>query len=256
MTAMIPAMDGPTIEKTTTSKRVTRLLGIDLHSWELVMLLALGIVAIGGVAVVAATYGVIMAQRSEVAAANRELEAYKAQAATEVAKANATGETAKQAAAEANARAEQANLELQRLRMPRVLNDDTLVAHLAGKAAWPVTEILYVDEMDSSFLAMNIAVALGKAGWPTPIPRVIRGPNPSWEYGIRAAEAVSTPITWGAQPVGVSVVSSSEPDPDGRSPAVTLWTAIAKAISEGQTNLGRDNSMPPRTIRIVVAPRR
>jgi hypothetical protein len=250
MMASISSDEIPTTENTALSARVRRMfMGFDLHSWEHWMLGFLAIVAIGGVGVVMATYAVVKLQRAETAQAKKELEEYKANAATRTAEAN-------ERAAEANARAQQANLELQKLRLPRFLDGEGVIGRIADKPKWPVIDILYVDESDSSFLATKIMAALNTAKWGLIMPRPIPGPNPNFEYGRSVAEVLPVTSTWGAQSVGISVVCSSEPDPDGRNPAVTLWTALAKEISEGQVTLGRDTSMAPETIRIVVAPRR
>lgn len=237
--------------------------GLDLPSWEHVALVFLAITAIAAVGSGVASFAVIKLQRSEAAQSKADFDEYKAGAAERTAaadqraaEANARAGQANQAAAEANARAEQANLELQRLRLMRSIDHGKLVGWLAGKPKWPVIELLYVDDQDSSFLASSILVGLAEAGWGTPTPRRITGPNPNWEHSRVLGDIVQITSTWGAQGSGVSVVSTGAIDPDGRSPAVTLWTAISQSISEGQTNLGRDTSMPADTIRIVIAPRR
>jgi hypothetical protein len=51
------------IESTAFSRKVRRLFGLDLHSWEQVMLVSLGFAALAAVAVVVATTAVVTLQK-------------------------------------------------------------------------------------------------------------------------------------------------------------------------------------------------
>jgi len=99
----------------------------------------------------------------------------------------------------ANDRAQQANLEILRMKMPRSLNDDIFVKEIAGKPKWPVVELLYMECPDCSQLAMQVAAAINRAGWGTPFPKPIRGPNVASEL---PADRVPMALTYGAQPSG------------------------------------------------------
>src|SRR4051812_38763240 len=73
----MPAAETPQITKTSFSRRVRRLLGLDLHSWEQWMLLALGLAAFAAVAVVVTTASVVILTRHENAETKKEYEEYK-----------------------------------------------------------------------------------------------------------------------------------------------------------------------------------
>jgi hypothetical protein len=125
--ATSPVNESPTIENTTRSASVRRMfLGFDLHAWEGWLLAGVGIVAIGGVVVAAATYAVIKLQRLELARSAKELAEYQKQAKIDIAAANTTAETAKKQAADAQ-------LALETYKAPRWITDsqrDRFVAQL------------------------------------------------------------------------------------------------------------------------------
>jgi hypothetical protein len=77
MIATMLAAESPNIEKTTFSRKVRRVLGLDLHSWEQLMLLSLGVAGLIAIVVFITTASVVILQRHETAEANRELEEYK-----------------------------------------------------------------------------------------------------------------------------------------------------------------------------------
>jgi hypothetical protein len=109
MVAMMPTAENAETEKTTFSRNVSRLFGLDLHSWEQLMLVSLGFAALAAVAIVVTTAAVVRVQKLEAEEAKRELELYKLDAATKISEANSAGETAKMHAAEANSEAGKAN---------------------------------------------------------------------------------------------------------------------------------------------------
>jgi CRISPR/Cas system-associated exonuclease Cas4 (RecB family) len=84
-------------------RKAKRVFGLELHSWEQLMIAALGIAAFAAVAVVVTTASVVILQRAETARTKNEFEAYKLEAGTQIADANAVGETAKADAAKARA---------------------------------------------------------------------------------------------------------------------------------------------------------
>ena len=224
------------------SKADRMFLGVDLHSWEQWSIVFLAIVAVGGVGVAIATYGVIKLQRQEAATAIRQLEEYKADAGTKIA-------GAQERAAAAELKAEQ----IRQRMAPRRVNEDALLSMLAEKPRWPVVELLYADESDSMWVAVQLSTALAKAGLFNGVPKPLRGPNPNAEM---ETTALPVTITYGAQPSGVSITAKSAPDPDASHPAAFLRTAVAAAVKGGPpASLGRDATMRDSTLRIVVAPK-
>ena len=109
---MIPAAEMAQIENTSFSRRVSRVFGLDLHSWEQLMLFSLGIAALAAVAVVVTTVAVVIGQRDENAQTKNEFEAYKIEA-------GKRSDQLKKETATANAEAAKANLELEKLKIPR-----------------------------------------------------------------------------------------------------------------------------------------
>jgi len=81
------------IGKKTISKRVSRLLGLDLHSWEQVMLFSLGLAALAAVAVVVTTAAVVISQRDENTRTKADFEKYKVDASVEIASVRSEADT-------------------------------------------------------------------------------------------------------------------------------------------------------------------
>jgi hypothetical protein len=101
MNAKMPMADAPHIEKAAFSRKVRRVFGLDLHSWEQLMLLSLGIAGLIAIAVFVTTASVVILQRHETAEAKRQLDEYKIGADEKVAAAKAVGDTAQENAAKA-----------------------------------------------------------------------------------------------------------------------------------------------------------
>lgn len=152
---------------------------------------------------------------------------------------------------EAIERAAKAELEIARIKARRSLNQREFVEALRGKPAWPVVEILYVDGSDCSGLAIEIAIALDQSGWRCATPQPLRGFNPGCEFPYRF---VSDVMSWGAQTTGVTVVAT-EVSLDEPHPFSALQRALMEGLSTKEAKGGRDPSMRPATLRVVVAPR-
>ncbi|MBM3731902.1 MAG: hypothetical protein FJW24_00300 [Acidimicrobiia bacterium] len=117
----------PEINSDTNSKRVSRMLGLDLDSWNDVMVASLAIGAAAAVVVLMATFAVIRLQKAESAAAKDEFERYKLAVSVDIAGAN-------ERAAEANKIAEGEKLARHKIEekiRPRVLSVEQEVAMLA-----------------------------------------------------------------------------------------------------------------------------
>lgn len=212
----------------------TLFLGHNGEWWDFSLIVAGILVSLAAIAAVIATAGSIVAHKREAAASEEALARYKLDTAKDI--------------AEANARAAEANLELFKLKSPRQLNDAVFKKELAGKPKWPVSEFRFADASDCRFFAMDISVALSEVGWPAPIPQPLRGANQASEF-----LPYQSPIeSWGASATGVSIIAKEIKED---SPQAILMRALAAALPGWQVNGGRDSSMAPDTLRIVVAPR-
>jgi hypothetical protein len=181
--AKIPMAETAQAENTAFSKKVRRVFGLDLHSWEQVMLLSLGAAALAAVAVVVATTIVVKLQKEESSASKHELNLYKVEAGEKIVAAEAVGKTAQADIAKANAqiaeataRTKEAELKLEQLRermRPRSIKGEEFLQILEGKPKSPV-EILFVrDGPDCFQLSMQIRDWLKKAEWQVKEPRAI-----------------------------------------------------------------------------------
>ena len=151
-------------------------------------------------------------------------------------------------AGEANKRAAEAELELFKLKAPRQLNSEIFKRELASKPKWRIVEFWFVDASDCRFFATDITVELAQAGWVATFPKPLQGANTASENS-----AFQSPIeSWGAHATGVSIVANSIEE---GSPQAILMGALANALPGWQVSGGRDSSMRPGTLRIVVAPR-
>ncbi len=226
-----PASESPINENATRSNNVRRMFwGLELHAWEHWLLVGLVVAAIGAVGGALATYAVIKLQRAESAQTKKELIEYQTAAAAQTATANENAAKANERAATAELKAEQIREQM----APRRFNEDAFLAYLAGKEKWPVVELWYADESDA-----------------VSSPKPLRRPNPA----MPLSESVPLTVTYGAQPSGVSVVAKTIPEPDAAHPAAFLRTAFSAAIKGTQANLGRDETMADKTLRIVIAPK-
>lgn len=146
-------------EKVAFSRKVKRVLGLDLHSWEQLMLLSLGVAGLLALAVFLTTAAVVILTRDENAKTKAEFDSYKVEAGKQIAGAqadvaNAVAETAKsneriaglnketarlsaeaesaraaiaganERAAKAEERAAEAKLELEKFKAPRTITPD------------------------------------------------------------------------------------------------------------------------------------
>jgi hypothetical protein len=153
--------------------------------------------------------------------------------------------------AEFNARAMNAELELERLRKktePRRLNDEAFLAPLK-KLPPQRFKVLYVpDTPDAIPLAMEILIALQRLRWvTTEIPAPIEAKDSMLPPGISFGSAMSV----GAQPTGISIILKNI-DPDN-----PVAAALMKSLSDafGVGSAGRNENIPDDFVLIVIAPR-
>lgn len=153
--------------------------------------------------------------------------------------------------AEANARAEEARLELQRLRIPRMVDPKKFNAELAAAQPPSNVEVLYVEECSDCFIVASMIRALLKdARWPAsiaPLSKLQSGPD--WLLGLPAV------IQHRANVTGISIVTSQVGDFDGKSTASALVRAIMRSVDGAQGQWSSDETMPSDAVRVVVAPK-
>jgi hypothetical protein len=168
------------IPTTIFSKEVRRMLGLSLHGWENVMVVALIIAGFFALIAGAATWAVVRLQRAELTESQNELDKYKLTVKGQVADAKKEGLEAGKAAGEANIRASEAKeraakaeLELAKMKRPRKL-DTTQFANLVqilrpfgGKSFWIITEGIESpgNPNEQELLSTQLSQAFVGAGW-------------------------------------------------------------------------------------------
>lgn len=171
-------------EKTTFLRRLRRVLGLDLHSWEQLMLLSLAVTGLAAIAVFVTTASVVILQRNENAKTKTEFEAYKIDSGKQIASANALAEVAKANVAKAQERSaelekdaaslEADNLALQTSLRPRRLSfigwSDNLervnaITEGLKKFSGTTAFLQVVPDFEARMFAQDIATALASAGW-------------------------------------------------------------------------------------------
>lgn len=243
---MITTQQTPTIEKTTPSKKVKRMWGLALDSWNSIMLGSLGVAALVAVVIAVSTRAVIVLQKAEELQTKDDFDRYKVEAGERI--------------AASEARTKEAELKLEQLRKlagPRDINLDVFKAELEGKPKAPVVIWYLPDSSDGYWFASRLNFALGFSGWqveglgPTPIPESDKN-NLITRDMPRAVAA-------GGQSMGVTVVGDSpmgaSPDLNADTPFNALFGALIK--STGFMVYGSSGSqftpVPKGTLRIVVA---
>jgi hypothetical protein len=143
------------IDKAVPSKKVNRMLGISLDSWNNVMVGALALAAIAAVIVGVSTFIIIRMQAAEEIATKQEFERYKIDADLKISAANDRAKAAEERAAAANeqaARVEQAA----RWRIIPSDNKTILDSSLAKGPGGTVTLSWAANDPEALFLAQQI----------------------------------------------------------------------------------------------------
>lgn len=219
------------------------MLGLDLDSWNSVMLLALGAAAIAATVVGISTYCVIQLQKQESIDASLEMARIKKDS------------------DEAHKKTIEAQLQLEQLKRqvgPRHLNRETFLGALIGEVTGQV-EVLYSrDDAEAMELAQQIALALEETGWKV----LHRDPIPDNKENLPSAMGVS------GQPKGVTVAAHSISEKEseaslmrmsGKDWVKTPYTVLSHALEVGLGGVSGWASGPNApvagTLRIIVAPR-
>jgi hypothetical protein len=170
-------MDMAHTQRTVVSKKVRRMFGLDLDAWNTVMVSFLGVAAIAAVVVGVSTAIIIKLQKQA------ELESSE-----RIASLIVQGDQLRKDTADANARAAQANLSLQRLTVPRFLDPEPFRSALVGVLPPSAVEILYVEDCADCFIFANMVVALlSDLQWPCSVSALRkRYSAPDWMAGLPA----------------------------------------------------------------------
>ena len=177
------------------------------------------------------------------AAKNQEMEAYRTRSEVEISKAQAAASAANERAAQADAVAEQAKLELAKLKQPRTISSShqsRMVNDLAEYAGQTYSYIAYEDS-EAHALLMQIDSVLRQAGW-----RDV----PSWKTVTVRKIALNTVGT--SAKSGVSVYMGPN-YPEGERTLLALSDSLTKAGIPCTPNRDANwGDKEPRTIVIEV----
>jgi hypothetical protein len=233
-----------TIKNTSFSRKVRRMLGLDLDSWNLMMLWSLGGAALAAFAVVVSTAAVLKLQKAAEEDTKQEFERYKLESSKTI--------------AAAELKTEQLRKELG----PRHIQREIFLKALSGQPKANV-EIMYLrDDPECFELSQQIWRALEDAEWkviaPFPIPQNI---SPD-------SLKIPTAMSVDGQPSGVTIVTNSISEEESvaaknqmlgepweRTPWTVLMNALAQSLGGIKGHGGGPNRTPIGTLRIVVAPR-
>jgi hypothetical protein len=162
--------------------------------------------------------------------------------------------TAEARGAEANAKARAAELQLERLKHPRMPDQAKFAKELEGASAGTV-EILYAKECsDCFFCAGWICAWFEGSGWKLTRFEPLISSSDMW------FDAFST-MSVGADPWGVSVIAKNpvatiSAAPADRSPWMAAFLAVKSSLEPYASVNGKgDPKMPDGLVRVVVAPR-
>ena len=222
--------------------------GFSLHGWEDVMRGSLAAVGVFGLIVGLATWFVVKLQRAELTESKAEFESFKLESGKQI--------------AEANARAVEAQLALEKYKAPRTIDGPAFVAALAGKPRAPVEIVFVRDNPECWQLAMQIRDWLKEAKWEHSEPAAISGPDePRFATYPSAMQA-------GGQPSGVVIVqrATSQGDfererdnPfDTNAQIDTPGKALSRALMASLGSIGGSMGFETGTVgklRVVVGPK-
>ena len=155
-----PKIETPQMASATFSKKVKRMLGLDLDGWNTAMVVFLALAASAAIAVGVSQFVIIKLQKSSEVEAKQEFERYKVETGEKIAEANTR-------AAEANehaAKADLARVELESKLVPRSLNQEQwdFIQGLRGK--FSIISIAYEVDAETVWFAGQIRDAFFSAG--------------------------------------------------------------------------------------------
>jgi hypothetical protein len=259
--AKIPMAETVQAENAAFSRMVKRVFGLDLHSWEQVMLLSLGVAALAAVAVVVATAIVVRLQKVESNTSRHELELYKAEAGEKIAAAEAVGKTAQAEIAKANAQIAEANartaaaeIQLQEMRQkvgPRRIDEKIFLARLEGAPKKTVLVSHAEDDPDSYFLANSLLGLLNAAKWDA---RYVEVTAPNVKTCVSSFGGVTVLTKRISEEEGEDLMNKP-PKERVNTPFLTLTDALTDSLQGHNVFLVTCPSLPEDVLQVAVSPR-
>jgi hypothetical protein len=214
------------------------MLGLSLHGWENAMVVFLIVAGFTAFVAGAATWAVVRLQRIAIEEAKLESDKYKL-------------DTSKQIA-EANERTASSELELMRLRMPRMPDGDRFGKELAGVAPPAAVEILYVAECsDCWMLADMIGGLFTRSNWHSSVAPIQPLPNPpDW------LSKLPPTLQHRANPTGLTILRNEPPsDVAAKTPSRSIVRAIMNSVNGANLMVASDPDLPADVVKIVIAPK-
>jgi hypothetical protein len=179
-TTDMTAQEMATIESAIFSKRVRRMLGWSLDTWNSIMLLSLTVAGVAAAVVVVSTYATIELAKKEAADQKKELDAYKLTVEGKVAEAEKEGIEAGKTAGNALLRTAElekqpaelkaANLALEAKITPRRLTGEasrSMSERLSAKSGSGIAIVSRLNDPEASDLGDDLASAFNNARWQT-----------------------------------------------------------------------------------------
>ncbi len=211
------------------------MLGLSLHGWENAMVVSLIIAGFFALIAGAATWAVVRLQRVEISESKEELDRYKLETAKEI--------------SEANARAAEAQLELEKFKAPRKLDESQVARVKALAARFPGTpfDVSVNLESEPQNFAAQIGSLLESAGW------VWKNRNNTPGLAIRLGPHEAGLLN-GGPPLGLEIDVSKTLD--WSAPLLALGNALQAEGFQPVMNSATDNSASPDAVHLYFGSKR
>jgi hypothetical protein len=217
----------------------TLFLGQNGEFWDFWLIVSVVFAAIAAIAIGVTTTGSIVFHKREAAASEVALERYKLGTSKEI--------------AEANERAANAELQLQRLRAWRMPDGAKFKSALAGIDPPVMVDILYVPECSDCFtLASMVSTLLNDARWRFSFAELKKLQNPSqgWMKDVPAV------LQHRANPTGITILTKMPSDPTKMNAARGLMSALGTSVEGlGGGMISNDETLEDGVVRLVIAPK-
>jgi hypothetical protein len=221
----IPTAETPTTENAIFSKKVRRMLGFDLDSWNVLMVGSLALAAIAAFAVVVSTIAVIRLQKVSELETKQEFEQYKLEAAEKI--------------SESNARTKEAELKLALLDKkitPRVIDDAQAEDIIKALKPFPETPFSVEADPAAEYGFINrLIVVLQRSGWKWMQYSVSPSSLPMGDVGMDVPESRIS---------GVQLRINRSRLDDFMKPAQELASALTQAL-QGSVSFAADPAESP-----------
>jgi hypothetical protein len=220
---------------TVISKDVRRMLGLTLHGWENAMLVALIIAGFFALIAGAATWAIVRLQRIEITDSKDEFDRYRLKTAKEISL--------------ANARADEAQLALEKFQAPRKLEESQVTRVIAAAQRFRGTpfDVSVNLESEPQNFAAQIGSLLEAAGWVWKN----RNNTPGLSIKIGSHEAG---LLNGGPPIGLEIDVSKTSD--WSAPVLAVGSALQAEGFQPTMNRATDNSASPDAVHLYVGSKR